>query len=303
MKEVKQLTLEEIKYALSDGVRGVDFRLRKILKEELGISDEVKQFVQDVVKFVNNKAKELFNVENGKVYEHTFEFLGHKVPASFRVFHCTDKNEEKELVLNNEYAANAVSACLYGGDIIVLNIPLVYMGTEPDLLKLYDDLQHEVSHIYQQIRSGHNYNPTEYEYSNKFLYSENQFENVLARIIYLCHPTEQDAYVNGLYGSVMHALSKGAFPLDKENFSAYIELQNLYKYYKTIIENKDNPQLMAAIKTLNTHGIKWNYKKYVNRCSEGIKEFERKIKRTLMKCEKDARLVGYSVRGLGDWLI
>jgi hypothetical protein len=54
--------------------------------------------------------------------------------------------------------------------------------------------------------------------------------------------------------------------------------------------------MAQAIKNMQQNGVNWKIKKYLQRASEGIKEFERKIFRVLMKCQNDARLLGYNVR-------
>ena len=223
---------------------------------------------------------------------------------TFIVFICKNQKEEAELILANPDAANASSVYVFNGDICCITIPVVYVGGKLDDRKLYDDLQHEVSHIFQQYSAGDNYKETVYNYAIDSLYSPNECEKVLARIIYLCNPTEQDAFVNGMYGYVMKSLANHIYPVDKSKISAYQELQNLYKAYDFLQKNRDTETMKNAISTLQNKHVNWGIKKYLSRASEGIKEFESKILRTLLKCQKDATILGYNVRSRkpGIWL-
>ena len=163
---------------------------------------------------------------------------------------------------------------------------------------LYKYLKEEfcVSDEVKELCSRIEKKESEYNFATKFLYSSNEYEKQLARIVYLCHPTEQDAFVNGLYGYVMQALKQHKLPINKDKISAYQELKNLYTAYDFVQRNRDTDAMAQAIKNMQQNGVNWKIKKYLQRASEGIKEFERKIFRVLMKCQNDARLLGYNVR-------
>lgn len=302
--KVTLLRKEDVDKVLNEGVREIDRRLRMNLCEELGISDETKRFVDDVCRYAHTNRKVLFGVQNGETVSDSFGFYEKKVSVVFRIYKCKDRTEEKELILTNDLAANADSIFRYKGLLAEIHVPVVFVDGKMDMLKFSDDLQHEANHIYQQLRSGEQYKVSEYEFAKDYLYSGNVCERCLATIIYLCNPTEQDSFVNGMYGYVMKALDKVEYPIDKSNISAYAELQNLYKAYDFLQRNRDVDEMKTAIEKFNAKGITWNVKKYLTRASEGIKEFERKIKRTLTKCEKDAVILGYSIRSRGpvSWL-
>lgn len=300
----KLLTKSEVKSVLDEGVREIDRRLHFILNEELGVSDDVKRFCSVVEQYVIDNKESLLDIPNGHETSVSFGFNGKALRITFYVFKCSDTMQEADLILNYPKAANANSVYRYGGELMLMTMPVVFVGRKLDVRKLYDDLQHEVSHIYQQSRSGKTYAKTEYNDASIFLYSDDECERNLARIIYLCHPTEQDAFVNGMYGYIMKALDNGEYPVDKSSISAYLELQNLYKAYDFVQRNRNTEEMKQALANLKERGVMWDIRKYLSRASEGIKEFERKIKRILMKCEKDAIILGYDVRSRkpGVWL-
>ena len=295
----------EVKEVLNEGISTIDKRLHALLNEEHGINDEVvKAFCTEIEKYVVDNKSVFLNTPNGKYVYHTFDFEGEEACFTFYVFKCKDREEEAKLLVTEPKAANAYSVYLSRGIMLLITIPVVFVGEKLDTRKLYDDLQHEVSHIFQQHSSGETYKESEYNYATSFLYSANKCERILARIVYLCYPPEQDAFVNGMYGYIMKALYEKELPIDKSKISAYQELQNLYTAYDFVQRNRDTEEMKKAIIQMQNKGVKWNIKKYLSRASEGIKEFERKIMRILVKCQNDAVTLGYNVqsRKPGIWL-
>lgn len=296
MTHITLIDKPEVHAVLNEGARAIDRHLYTYLKEDFCVSDEVKELCSRIEKYVHDNSKAFANTKNGGYIHKQFDFKVKQVEVTYYVFHCKNAEEEQELITTNTQAGNAFSVYLYGGDVIMITVPVVFVDGVLDTRKLYDDMQHEASHIYQQECAGQTYKESEYNFATKFLYSSNEYEKQLARIVYLCHPTEQDAFVNGLYGYVMQALKQHKLPINKDKISAYQELKNLYAAYDFVQRNRDTNEMAQAIKNLQQNGVNWKIKKYLQRASEGIKEFERKIFRVLLKCQNDAQLLGYNVR-------
>ncbi|MBP5722038.1 MAG: hypothetical protein J6X18_00440 [Bacteroidales bacterium] len=295
-EHIKLIDKPEVHAVLNEGARAIDKHLYTYLKEEFCISDEVLELCSRIEKYVHDNAKDFAKTKNGGYIYKSFDFKGKQTEVTYYIFHCKNAEEEKELITTNEQASNAFSVYIDGGAMMLITVPVVFVDGVLDTRKLYDDMQHEASHIYQQECSGHTYKESEYNFATKSLYSSNECEKQLARIVYLCHPTEQDAFVNGLYGYVIQALKQHKLPIDKDKISAYQELKNLYAAYDFVQRNRDTDAMAQAIKNMQQNGVNWKIKKYLQRASEGIKEFERKIFRVLMKCQNDARFLGYNVR-------
>ena len=304
VEHVRLIEESVVRDVLNDGARAIDKHLHKYLKEEFCVSDEVKELSSRIEEFVHQNKKKFATIKNGDYVYEPFEFKGKQVYVTYYVFQCRNNEDEQRLIMTEPNVANAHSIYLDGGDYMTITVPVVFVNGVLDTKKLYDDMQHESSHIYQQECAGQTYKENENNYATKFLYSSNECERQLSRIVYLCHPTEQDAYVNGLYGYVMQALKKHELPIDKDKISAYQELKNLYAAYDFVQKNRDSEPMKQALKNMRQNGVDWRIGKYLHRASEGIKEFERKIFRVLWKCQKDSAMFGYNARSRipGAWL-
>ena len=298
------LTMKELSLLSEGNMKTVRNRLRKLIEEERGISTEVDYFINQLYQdILHPRIKEIIKKET---YTVNTNFNGRKLSITFHVFVCKTKKEEETLLTTNPDAANAYSLYAENGQFLRSIVsPLVVVGGNIDILKLFDDLQHEVNHVYEQDCIGNEYKNIDlnaYVMSN--LYSKQDEKRMPARLLYYGNPIEQDAFVNGLYGAVMASLKNGVYPIDKnkiEVFTAYKELCQAYKY---ILDNRNNEALLREIQiNYHTKYFHYTYHRLKDRGRQAIAEFERKINKTLQKCEKDAAKLGTRTTDIEHWLI
>lgn len=291
------LTKRELDEICSRGERALNKRLRRVLYEEKGISNEVKRIVGEVVNNILAAQKEIFNTTE---YKTTAKLNEKNIHYTFSVYKFNDTAEEKEFL--NTVQSDSTSLFRAEADMMYIFTTILFVGGKIDLEELYDSLYHETSHIFEQKRAGKSYpNPQLYAYVATMLNSGDLYERVLAEILYLCNTTEQNSYRNGLYGAIMSKLRKGDFPIKKMELQAFQKLDKLYNNYNFLVSNKANEQLMHALKPYKEK-FGWTYHKFKKRCESGIYDFEKKINATLEKCQKDAFDLGYFVNGNQDWL-
>ncbi len=291
------LTKQELLEIVSNGQDALDRRLRKVLHEEKGIADEVKRIVGGVVNdIIANKLKIL----QDKRYSTSSELFGKTIHYNFEIYEFNNQDSEKAFLNTSD----SDSGSLYRGDGDLMHISsnILVVNGKIDMDELYDSLYHETSHIFQQKNSKKEYpNPMLYAYAATRINSGDEYERVLANIVYICNTNEQDSFKNGLYGAIMSKLERNDLPIRKSELQAYKKLSELYKDYNFLLENKNNEQLLRHMKKY-TKQFGWNYHKFRRRCEIAIYEFEKKINATLEKCQKDAFELGYFANGGQDWL-
>jgi hypothetical protein len=178
----------------------------------------------------------------------------------------------------------------------------LYPNDQIDWDNFIDSAQHEISHLYEQDRAGCNY-PEQSLYLNFIPYlDDNTYsKKAVAWIIYLSNPTEQKAYANGMYGTIMQRVRDGILPIERGEIEAYKMLGLLYEYTDYINNEKNREEVIVVLSEYKQYG--WTLRKLRNRAKESIKTFERELARTLYKCQNDLIEEGeISVRDGNNWL-
>lgn len=298
-KELRSL----IKEIISNWSEGNEYNLTKhikdVLQEERGISEDVKAIVTQIVNTITSNKETIWKSPN---YKTSVQYNDKEIRCYFNIFKCKTPKEKEELLRNDISATDSASLYRYEGLIIEVYSNIIFVSGKIDYSHLYDNLYHEISHIFQQECTKQEYPNSEiYAKASSDIHSTNTIDRTLAEIIYLSNPVEQDAYVNGMYGELMEKIKNGKLPIDKKELSAYRELIRLYKAYQGLTENKTNPEMLSKLSVYKAQ-YGWGYKKFKNRCETAIKEFERKIARTMDKAQKDAWKYRYFINDGQDWL-
>jgi len=250
-------------------------QFKKILQEELGISDEIAKKTNeffDILKKDISENMEIFEKEkffssyNGYL---KYDLLGINVGISYKVINYYTKEYYDKFGVEAEgWSSFDKRYCVIG-----LFIPCV-SGT---IIKteVMDTIQHEFEHIYQQYLIGGNF-PDSSVYSKVItnMSDNNDFISKVAKLVYGCTKNEQDGYINGMYAYVM-ALPE-VFTYDN------LKKTPCYKIYNEIVdiynELSDNENFEKELK-------KYNLTK--NLILKNINNFGRKIARTYAKIQKD----------------
>ena len=279
------LTRKELELLCEGDERAISNRLNKLLNEERSISAKVDEFVNSLYSEVSKNIKEIVKKQK---YEMERTFNGKRLRISFIPFVCKTPKEEEQLLKTNANASNCYSIYMDDGqffrDIVA---PVVVVSGKIDVRKFFDDLQHELEHIFQQDCIGTAYkNPYLSAHVNSNIYSPDEYKRVPARILYYGNPIEQDAFVNGLYGYVMSSLKNGLLPVEKNKIEAFIAYRELCKAYKFLLDNRNNEEFLREIQR-NYHTDDFHYTYH----------------RLLQKCQDDAIKFGIRVTDTDRWLI
>ena len=297
------LTRKELDLLCEGNERAISNRLNKLLDEERSVADKVDKFINSLYSEVSANIKEIVKERR---YEMVRTFNGKRLHLSFFPFVCKTPKEEEELLKTNQQASNCYSLYMDDGqffrDIVA---PVIVVSGKIDIRKFFDDLQHEIEHIFQQDCIGVAYkNPYLSAHVNSNIYSPEEYKRVPARILYYGNPIEQDAFVNGLYGYVMTSLKNGLLPVEKNKIEAFIAYRELCNAYKYLLDNRNNEDFLREIqRNYHTENFHYTYHRLKERGREAISEFEKKISRVLQKCQDDAAKLGIRVTDTDRWLI
>lgn len=258
-------------------------RLNKIITEELGINDaldnEATRAAKSIIKNLSGKPFRECRRDNGetvymKSHTETAEIYNKKV--KIYVTNYLFKTEEEK----NDFLNNHIIPQGYVYETNMLCIPIYTVedkGVETG--EFIDTIYHELEHFMQTNLMGHNFGSEElYTMAKTNLYSANETERALAQIIYASSPSEQDAFINGMYGSLKNS---SFLDIDDEikKSEAYAWYKNLCKSY-LLIKNSD----------IKENVFKKNQAWFIAIAKKGIKRYEKKLARAIYKLKKDMQI-------------
>ena len=179
-------------------------RINKIITEEFGINDaldkEATRAAKSIIANINGKDFK-WDDESGayKRYHTEKVALGKKSVKIYVTNYWFKTVEERD-----EFLKKAVVPLGYAYEVNMLFIPLYSVGDVPfDVDDATDTIYHEIEHFFQTSKMGHNFGSAElYAKAKSNIKSRNETTRAIAEIFYMSFPSEQDAMVNGMYGSL-----------------------------------------------------------------------------------------------------
>lgn len=191
----------------------IDRIIRRVLNEELGINQEVYdasnqvfELIQDDLKKHNIQSIELNGV-NGKVYSNRIECYIHskKVNVLYRFYYFDTNNDYLAYRKQNPSITQAKTNVTDNADEFLIKVNYVVCDGILNNM-LYDQMQHELNHAFQQIISGKKYTygkvRQHIQKIPKALLNDKEIR-CANFILYMSRNFEQDGFANGLYASLM----------------------------------------------------------------------------------------------------
>lgn len=170
----------------------------------------------------------------------------------------------------------------------ITNFTYISISGKP-LNTFYSDLQHEISHIYQQLNAGKRYSNFKQMFKvNNNLYNEDEIIKKISTLLYHCDNAEQDAAINGVYNLIINNKDKDFEEIDNlikndtsfkwlindEETISFLEKTDLSSYKKLLIQK------------LNIHDVD----KLIIYAKKQLKRFYNKFGKSVMKAKQDAKI-------------
>jgi len=262
--------------------------IKKIIEEELSINDDVARFSNE---FYNEIISKLNNAEiiekNNLLIKKKISIVSYidkiKVVSSviYRNFLSKDFKEKYNL----SYITDGGSIFINKG-LAMMFINIYAINGTVDKPKSMETIQHEVEHIFQQEKMGHEFGDSNglYEKIKTDLESKSENKQKLAKLLYLCIKSEQEGFSNGLY----------AYMMDKQEpyNDDLLTSSETWNLYLTAKENFNELKINDGLKEVfteyfNLYGITMPY------IEKQLNNFLHRIGRTIIKVKKDKLKQGW----------
>ena len=256
-------------------------RIKEIIKEELGIAAEVSevsneiytQIVDDISKQESEKTDICFitsgsitsNINNIRVF----------VNYTYRNFF------DKEFLENIDIDMITAGSSMFKSQKFILCIVDLYgISGTINKMEALNTIQHEVEHIYQEIKSNKRIPGNDNLYNK--MRSDLEYGDInhqkVGKIFYLCLKSEQEAFINGIYAWCMCDNFRTPPYTYKEIINSPVgKLYNeLVELYDELVENKEMINILEN-----------EYHLTIGKIEKNIQEFLKRIGRVLIKVNND----------------
>lgn len=258
--------------------------IRRVLNEELGINQEVYdasnqvfELIQDDLKKHNIQGIELNGV-NGKVYSNTVDCYIHsqKVNVLYRFYYFDTENDYLAYKKQNPSINQAETNVTNNADEFLIKVNYVVCDGVLNKM-LFDQMQHELNHAFQQIISGKKYQygkiRQNIEKMSKSLLNDKEIR-CAKFILYMSRKFEQDGFANGLYASLMRDKS-----YDINNSGAVHNLRQLQGAIRMLSSCQDDDKFILNFGISKNRIIKYGEK--------SVTRLTKLINRVIFKYGKD----------------
>lgn len=275
---------------MKEGLRTVN-RVNALIKEEYGISERlhgeiIPAFMKEFDSSVS-KTRKTVNSDGVVIRDSSFRFdffndSSYILRVYWSIYYFETPEDSEEYVSTHRLSNYSD----YGDRMLRLNI--VYIKGRPSRNMLFDTVGHELEHLYQNILMGKEFGDgMVYALAKTYMTVSDDYHRYLAWIIYASTKSEQEAMVNGCYNEYLNDEDGCALDLDrfiKESYAG-IWLQNLYNAY-SFVKSHNDEKMTQAIADYKRMAPKCTYKWFLRLGANGIRTFERRIARLILKIKK-----------------
>lgn len=270
--------------------------INQLILEELTVNNDVlensKIVEEHILKNIVEKTSSNFANGGGKrILDFSLKLFNNSIKVNFHVTNFNFKDEQYFKEYDKKYSLDTESSSIYNmigkRAICLCFINYLSIGFKP-LAKFYEDVYHEINHIFQQHMGKHTYSDSsKYANISTNIYSENEIERNSAEIVYLSTAYEQDSYVSSVYNFVKHKMHSsfdniGRIDAILKESDAYYKIYRLKELFDIIHSNKSAYSNIL----LKVYGFeRWD--KFDKHIRNAIRRFEKKFAMVARKCKSD----------------
>ena len=259
--------------------------LKTIISEELGIANEVRNTSSDIAQKIMCSIKETpkqdINFDGVSLREGNFtsELYGKKVFINYHYYNFRDYEYYQKFLKKSNVDLSSQYSVSYR--INVISITFYSISGNINVNDLADSIYHETSHLYQQIRMGHTYPDfKENIVVLNNINSEDEYKRMIAIVLYLSNPNEQDSFANGLYGFI--CCGEGVKPYGYKESEMYANIVKFKNCLDKLIKHPSETTIAMEQMHLNI-----SFDKFINGSTKALDIMWRKMGRTIIKAHKD----------------
>lgn len=263
--------------------------IKQIVKEELGISEEVKKHVSEIFKQIIWEARLRGKAEKPNVKTGEFQYFVQKDDsvdglAGINVIYKVIYLDSILDLDNDEYMG---SSDFLGPNNFNLFTTVIYDRSKNKYIDFEGTLQHEFEHIFQQMHAG---KPALHKDSTRLIYNKanalinnpsTNAEKIVGYAVYYNTKFEKDAYANDLYKTIMDNPKDNPYEIVKNN----IVYRNVEVIKRSVLE-RDNRKAFEPI-VADTFGK--TYKWFLRITEHMVDAYMKKVGKVLVKAMEDIR--------------
>lgn len=279
--------------------------INNVIFEELTINHNVKTNTKEIFTLIKNEF--LKNYTNGDFNNEGYKIVSFKKSYILHYI-CNDDNCNETIKLivnvfcfNNErsiknaeikYGFKSNGITLFrklGENNLLCNISfdIPAIGNQIIEKELYNVVQHELNHVFQQIYANDNY-----QFDNRYFSSINKLNSTnvqqkeIAQLIYYLQTEEISSFVNGMYGEVTQIFKSKNNTEDINDLIKQSETWNIMVNCQNYLNNLINSQNISELNNiLQNYDI--TYDKFIKIYSKKLNILKKKIGKCIIKIKMD----------------
>lgn len=257
--------------------------IKQIVKEELGISDELNKYYDDILSQTITAARMTGKTVRPNVKAGTFLYrIGTaNIQINYKVVYVGNMGEfdESEFAGSSDYMDSRH---------LSMDITLVYDRSQNKYIDLDGTLQHELEHVFQQLKAKTPFLANEktgkmYGKARDLVHNAtSKSEAVVGLAVYYNSKFEKDAYANDIYRSIMDNRQDNPYTVLKNNMT----YKNVAFIRRVVLEKDNREKLEPIVKKTFGKSYEW----FLGVTEHMVKAFMSKVGKVMTKAIKDIEL-------------
>lgn len=279
--------------------------INNIIFEDLTINHNVKTNAKEISTLIKNEFLKKytngdFNNEGYKIisfnndyilnYIHNDNNCNENINLIVNIFCFNNSQSIKNAEIKYGFKSNGITLFRkLGKDNVLCNVSfdIPAIGNQIIEKELYNVVQHELNHVFQQIYANDNY-----KFDNRYFSSINKLNSTdeqqkeITQLIYYLQPEEISSFVNGMYGEVTQIFKSENNTEDINDLIKRSETWNIMVNCQNYLNNLINNQNISELNNL-LQNYDITYDKFIRIYSKRLNILKNKVGKCIIKIKMD----------------
>lgn len=267
--------------------------IKQCVNEELGINNDVVQasyrIIEELKEDMKNVPKMYFSnidVASHKLGRFKTNAFGNEINVTYRITNFRDKYYYD---LGRDKVTHYPNGFDYKN--MTLMVDILSISGKIDEKTCSDTIQHELEHLFQEIKRDKSFGEDElYKMANflKTYYRNDPTAYKIGDLIYFSRQCENDAYVNGLYALLVDNYKNHHWPTASviQGSDLYAGLKRMKENKQWLEQNKETEQVKELFKSINRN-VSITPEKLLKFVEKSEKRLMNKTGKVIVKVQKD----------------
>ena len=258
--------------------------IKEKLYEELGVADIVStassNLLSEIIKHSKTVPSGKYGIRRFKHGEFNYLFENNTLNVFYDLYYVSTYDDINYSIPPNSGTSNKINNNVYK-----LKVTIVYIRDINKYIDVNGNIQHELEHIYQMIKSGKHLlsksgSRTLYRNSEILRGFSDIYSKIVGTVIYYACKFEKDAFANAIYRQIMNNPNVNPY----ETLKSTITYQNINIIKQHVLDTEIYKDKYANI--VKTYFGK-NYQWFYNLANKVVKTYINKIGKVYAKAYND----------------